>query len=74
MDREQVKKVVHATLALFSRIAKRTRTQADDLLMALLQAKEEQLINAVMVILAETNETPTDEQVVRALEQVGIRV
>jgi hypothetical protein len=74
VNRDDVKKVVRATLALLSRMAKRTRTPADDLMAAMLQANEERLVDAVVDLLAQTGERPTDEQVVQALEKVGIRV
>ncbi|MCI0682894.1 MAG: hypothetical protein L0Y71_12395 [Gemmataceae bacterium] len=74
MDRQEVKKVVRATLALLAGIAKKTRTQADDLLVAMLQSDEDRLVDAVAALLAETGETPTPEQVARALATVGIRV
>ncbi len=74
MNRDEVKKVVHTSLALFARIAKRTRTQADDLLAAMLQANEDRLVDAVVTLLADTNAPLTDELITKALEQVGIRV
>lgn len=75
MDRDSVKTVVRATLMLTARIAKRTRTQADDLLTSILQANEERLVDAVLVLLADHGGLPaTEERVVQALESVGIRV
>ena len=72
MERAEVKKVVAVTLALLRRIAQRTRTAADDLLAAILQANEERLVDAVMELLKESA-APTEEQVTRALLQVGIK-
>ena len=75
MDRDNVKTVVRATLTLTARIAKRTRTQADDLLTSILQANEERLVDALVVLLSDSGGgEPTDEQVVKALEHVGIQV
>ncbi len=75
MDRDSVKTVVRATLMLMTRIAKRTRTQADDLLTAILQANEERLVDALVVLLSDSGGgVPTEEQVVQALERVGIQV
>ena len=75
MDRDSVKTVVRATLALMARIAKRTRTQADDLLTSILQANEERLVDAALALLSDTvGRQPTEEQVAQALERVGIRV
>jgi len=74
MERESVKVVVRTTLALLGPIAKRTRTQADDLMVSLLQANEERLVDAVMKLLSSPDRPPTEEQVVEALAGVGIRV
>ena len=75
MDRDSVKTVVRATLMLMARIAKRTRTQADDLLTSILQANEERLVDALVVLLSSSGGgAPTDEEVVQALERVGIQV
>ena len=54
MDRDSVKTVVRATLMLMTRIAKRTRTQADDLLTSILQANEERLVDALVVLLSDS--------------------
>ena len=75
MDRDNVKTVVRATLTLTARIAKRTRTQADDLLTSMLQANEERLVDAVVALLSDSGASSlTDEQIVQALERIGIRV
>lgn len=75
MDRDSLKTVVRATLMLMTRIAKRTRTQADDLLVSILQANEERLVDALAVLLSDSGGgVPTEQQVVQALERVGIRV
>ena len=75
MDRDNVKTVVRATLTLTARIAKRTRTQADDLLTSILQANEERLVDAVVALLSETGgQPPTEDQVVQALQRVRIEV
>ena len=75
MDRDSVKTVVRATLMLMARIAKRTRTQADDLLTSILQANEERLVDALVVLLSDSSgSAPTEEQVVQALERVGIQI
>ena len=74
MEREEVRKVVRTTLAVLARIAKRTQTQADDLLVGMLKAKEDRLVDAIMTLLADPNSTLTDDIIAKALEQVGIRV
>jgi hypothetical protein len=75
MDRESVKTIVRATLMIIARIAKRTRTQADDLLTSLLQVNEDRLVDAVLKLLADSGrQVPTEEQVTEALESVGIKV
>ena len=74
MDRDEVRVVVRVTLAVLGRIARRTRTQADDLMASILQANEERLVDAVMVLLAHPDDRPTEEQVAAALKSVGIQV
>jgi len=74
VNRENVRHVVHTTLAVLARIAKRTQTQADDLLVGMLKAKEDRLVDAITALLADPNATLTDEVIAKALEQVGIRV
>jgi hypothetical protein len=74
VEREEVRKVVRTTLAVFARIANRTRTQADDLLVAMLRAQEDRLVDAVVALVADPNATLTDDIIAKALEQVGIRV
>lgn len=75
MDRDSVKTVVRATLLLMTRIAKRTRTQADDVLTSILQANEERLVDAVVALLSDSGERPpTEQQLAQALERVGIQV
>ncbi|MFO0969968.1 MAG: hypothetical protein U0793_30825 [Gemmataceae bacterium] len=72
MDKESVQVVVRATLALMERIAKRTRTPADDLMTAILRSNQDRLVAATLSLLSGPDQPPTDEQVVKALESVGI--
>jgi hypothetical protein len=74
MDRDSVRAVVRHTLAILARISRRTRTQADDLLSAMLQANEERVVDAVLRLLENPGETPTEAQIVEALKSVGIQV
>lgn len=74
MERDNVKLVVRTTLILLTRIAKRTRTQADDLMASILQANEERLVDAVLKLLSRPDQPPTEQQVVEALVNVGIKV
>jgi hypothetical protein len=48
MDRESVRLTVRTTLILLARLAKRTRTPADDLMASILQVNEERLVDAVL--------------------------
>lgn len=74
MNRESVKTVVRATLLVMDQIAKRTKTQADDWMIAILQSNEERLVDAVMKLITDIQQPPTDELVVAALASVGISV
>lgn len=74
MDRESVRLVVRTTVLLLGRISKRTRTVADDLMASILQVNEDRLVDAVFQLSAGTNQPPSDEQIVAALQAVGIKV
>ena len=74
MDRESVRLVVRTTLVLLTRISARTRTAADDLMASILQMNEDRLVDAVLKLLAESNQPPTEQQIVEALKSVGIKV
>jgi predicted unusual protein kinase regulating ubiquinone biosynthesis (AarF/ABC1/UbiB family) len=74
MSQDEVKTVVGVTLAVMGRIAERTRTKADDLMVAILRANQDRLTQAVHSLLTQPQQPPTDEQVALALAAVGIRV
>ena len=74
MDRDSVKTVVRTALVVITRLARRTRTQADDLMVAVLRANEDRLTEAVWQLLKNPTQPPSDEQVAAALADVGIRV
>jgi hypothetical protein len=74
MDRDSVRTVVKATIILMTRLARRTTTQADDLMASILGTNEDRLVDAVVHLLAQPTQPPTEEQVVDALKRVGIRV
>jgi hypothetical protein len=74
MEREQVRTVVRTTLLVQARLSRRTRTLADDLMTSILQANEERIVDAVLKLLASPEQPPTEQQVVEAIEAVGIRL
>lgn len=74
MTRDQVKCVVRTVLMVIARIAKKTTTQADDLMLAALESNQERLVDAVQKLLADGGQMPTDDQVAQALSSVGIKV
>ena len=73
MSRDEVEVVVRATLALMRKLAERTRTPADDLMVSILRANEGRLTDAVVALLQEPVQPPSDERVSEALASVGIR-
>jgi hypothetical protein len=73
MNQDEVRVVVRATLAVVERIAKRTRTQADDLLAAMLVANEKRIADAVLKLSA-LPDGPSEERTAEALRSVGIQV
>ncbi len=74
MQSNEVRPVVQATLAVLTRIARRTRSRADDLLALMLQGNEDRIAEAVARLVQEPARPLTDEQVEQALRQVGINV
>jgi hypothetical protein len=74
MDRESVRLVVRTTLVLLTRIARRTRSQADDLMAGILQVNEDRLVETVLKLAVSPSQPPTEQQVVEALKAVGISV
>lgn len=74
MDLETVRTAVRATLILLARLAKQTRTPADDMLASMLQANETRLVDAVAKLVDNPEPSPSEQQIVEALQSVGIRV
>lgn len=74
MTREEIQTAVRTTIAVLTRIAKRTRTQADDLMAAILTSSEDRLTTAVLKLVENQAGKPTDEQIAKALDEVGIKV
>ena len=56
-----------------SRLAERTRTAADDILIQLLKANEPKLTEAVADLLKDKVQPPSNERIAAALAAVGIR-
>ena len=71
MDRDEVTTVVRTTLLVCRLIARRTRTQADDLMVSILESNEDHLAEAIRML---AGRPATEEEALRALEQVGIGV
>ena len=74
MQRDEVRAAVLATLAVLARVAERTRTQADDLMVSILRANKDRLAEAVLALLEDPALPVTEERVAEALASVGIRV
>lgn len=74
MDFDSVRMTVRTVLLVQARIARRTRTPVDDLMTTILQANEERIAEAVLKLLEEPTQPPTDQQVVEAIESVGIQL
>jgi hypothetical protein len=72
MDRAVIETAVRTTLATLSRIAGRTRSQADDVMTQILCSNEGRIVEAVERLLAAPDQPPTDEQIAAALRDVGI--
>lgn len=74
MEPERLREAVRTTLAVVARISKRTRSPADDLLVAILRSSEERIADAVLKLLDGLDQPPTDEQITEVLKQTGIRL
>jgi hypothetical protein len=75
VSRDDIRSVVQIMLRVLARIAKSTRTPADDMLVAMLRGNEARLIDAVTQVAEECKDgAATDEQVAAALKRVGIQV
>lgn len=73
MTEDEARVAVRATLAVMSRLAERTRTAADDVLLQFLRSNESKLAAAVLS-LTRDSAPPTPDRVNAALAAVGIRV
>ena len=74
MDRDEIRTAVRVTLAVLTRIARKTRTPADDLMVGILQANEERIVDAVVRLTTRPGDSPTEEQIAEALKSVGIQM
>lgn len=73
MTEDEARTTVRATLAVMARLAEKTRTSADDVLIEILRSNEARLTAAVLD-LAKDPTPPTPERVAAALSAAGIRV
>jgi hypothetical protein len=73
MTENEARAAVRATLAVMTRLAEKTRTSADDVLLQILRSNESKLAAAVLD-LARDADPPTAERVTAALSAVGIHV
>jgi hypothetical protein len=73
MTHDEARIAVRSTLTALTRIAQKTRTPADDMLLQILQGNVEKLSAAVLDLSAGA-QPPTDERVSAALNAAGIKV
>lgn len=73
MTEDEARIAVRATLAVMSRLAEKTRTAADDLLLQVLRSNESKL-TGVVFDLARDPTPPTRDRVAAALAAAGIHV
>ena len=72
MTEDEARTTVRATLAVMARLAEKTRTSADDLLIQILRNNEARLAAAVLELTKDPS-PPTPERVTAALTAAGIR-
>jgi hypothetical protein len=70
---DEARIAVRATLAVLTRLAEKTRTSADDMLVQILRSNESRLTTAVFD-LSKDPTRPSPERVATALAAVGIHV
>jgi hypothetical protein len=73
MTGDEVRTAVRAMLAVMDRLAVRTRTTADDLLIQVLKSNEAKLTAVVADLVKDPVQPPSPERVAAALAVVGIR-
>jgi hypothetical protein len=73
-QRDEVAIAVRATLVAMGRIARKTRTPVDDMMVSILQANERRLVDAVRKLTASPGDDPSDEEITEAFKSVGIQV
>jgi hypothetical protein len=73
MTEDEARVAVRATLAVMTRLAEKTRTAADDLLLSILRSNEAKLAAAVLDLTHDLT-PPSPDRVAAALAAVGIRV
>jgi hypothetical protein len=73
MTDDEVRTAVRTTIAVLARLAEKTRTGADDLLVGLLRTNEARLTTAVASLLKDPVQPPAPERVTAALAAVGIK-
>jgi hypothetical protein len=73
MTEDEVRTAVRAMLAVMDRLAGRTRTAADDMLIQILKSNEAKLTAAVAELVKDPVQPPPPERVAAALAAVGIR-
>ena len=73
MTEEEARIAIRTTFSVLARVAAKTRTQADDLMLQMLQANETKLVSAVHSLANDSVQPPSAERVSAALAQVGIR-
>jgi len=73
MTEDEARIAVRTTFTILARVAAKTRTQADDLLLQMLQANESKIVSAVNALANNPIQPPTAELISAALAHVGIR-
>ena len=71
MTEAEARTAIRATLAVMTRLAEKTRTGTDDLLIQILRANESKLTTVVLALATDPN-PPTPDRVSAALAAVGI--
>jgi hypothetical protein len=75
MNHDQVKCVVQIVLAIMAKVARKTSTPADDLMVSVLESNQDRIADvALRLVPKEGCQLPTDAQIATALHAAGIKV
>ncbi len=74
MERREIECVVEAVMIALERITQKTRTPTDDLMVAFLRSSQKRFVEAIASLPLNAEQGPSEDEIVAALKNVGIKV